>query len=222
MKWLDAFYQSGAKMFDESGNVTLNSPEGVEATQFLVDLANKDKVCPPEFLEIMCIQAHEYFLAGKVAMCINWPYMIPMVEDPTMSKVVGKVDVTLQPQHRRRAHIIEPWAIAVNAYSSHFNETVEFLKYTFGPDPLYYFGKNIELIPPRISVMEQLEKDNVPYTKVAAEAVTKYGQVKEHGLKVKAWEIEEMLTDMNQNALSQRMTAKEALDDAAEKLKQLV
>jgi multiple sugar transport system substrate-binding protein len=92
--WFDFALQAGANslIVDEKGKVVVNSKPYINGLAFMGDQLNKYKVAPPGALEMLCVQGAELFQDGKLAMMLNWPFSYRMAQDPSGSKVVGKVD----------------------------------------------------------------------------------------------------------------------------------
>ena len=64
------FYAAGGDFFEMKsdgsyGKSTVNSAAGVKALEFMVKLANKDKVVPPGYLSTTRMEAHPIFYSGK-------------------------------------------------------------------------------------------------------------------------------------------------------------
>jgi arabinogalactan oligomer/maltooligosaccharide transport system substrate-binding protein len=66
--WMQGF---GARVFDDQGNPTLNTPEQVKALQFAIDLQQKYKIVPDEVTNTLVTTL---FNEGKAAMTINGPW----------------------------------------------------------------------------------------------------------------------------------------------------
>src|SRR5690606_13083568 len=62
--FFDFLFQNGGQLFNEEGEPAFNSPEGVEALQFMVDLKNVHQVMPPDVVTYDNNEVHEGFLAG--------------------------------------------------------------------------------------------------------------------------------------------------------------
>ena len=88
--WLEFHYAFGSKFFDKNGNVVINSPQGVKALQFMVDLIYKYKVTPKAVTTWKEEDTRIAFTEGKAIFLRNWPYVAGIASDPKRSKVVGK------------------------------------------------------------------------------------------------------------------------------------
>ncbi|QUI22810.1 sugar ABC transporter substrate-binding protein [Vallitalea pronyensis] len=63
-------WQSGGQIFDENGNFTVNSPEGLEAAQFLYDLRFKHEILDESVTSLSESDVIDKFLSGKVAFAV--------------------------------------------------------------------------------------------------------------------------------------------------------
>ena len=61
------FYAAGGDFFDANGKSTVNSPAGVKALEFMVKLANEDKVVQEGYLSQNRKQAQPIFMSGQAA-----------------------------------------------------------------------------------------------------------------------------------------------------------
>lgn len=71
-RWLPFLYQAGGTLFDEEGNLTLNTPEAQEAIEFYVGLVEDGLAGPPSAVDAGW--GGEAFGNGRVAMAMegNW------------------------------------------------------------------------------------------------------------------------------------------------------
>lgn len=106
------FAAYGGKWFDGHMNAAINSAAGVKALTQLVEIA---KYAPPGVLEVGYPQLNEVFLNGSTAMVIQWDDLPLKVEDPAMSKVVGKAGFAPCPV---RSYMPYSRVMAVSAFSN--------------------------------------------------------------------------------------------------------
>src|ERR1044071_4422190 len=92
--FMPIFWAFGAEMFDESGKPTVNSPEGIAALKFMLELG---KYSPPGYASFNADEVNAHLLQGTAAMSINWPAWISSMSDPSKSKVIGKMEFTVMP-----------------------------------------------------------------------------------------------------------------------------
>ncbi|MFM7719200.1 MAG: ABC transporter substrate-binding protein [Actinomycetota bacterium] len=94
--WMAFLQQAGGTMYDASGNPAFNTPEGVDAMQFLLDLwdAGTD---PGSISYVGINDATNVFTSGNAAMMMNWPFMWKPANDPASSQIVGAVGAAILP-----------------------------------------------------------------------------------------------------------------------------
>jgi multiple sugar transport system substrate-binding protein len=99
---LDCFYLewlwgNGGYYYDPvTRKVGIDSPEAIQATQYLVDTIHKYKITPPDVLTFMEEEARHMFEAGHAVFLRNWPYVWVLSQNDKDSKVKGKVGVTTE------------------------------------------------------------------------------------------------------------------------------
>ena len=77
--FMPIFWAFGGEMFDASGKPTVNSPEGIAALKFMLELG---KYSPPGYASFNADEVGAHLLQGTAAMSINWPAWISSFSDP--------------------------------------------------------------------------------------------------------------------------------------------
>ncbi len=123
--FLPIFWAYGAEMFDDSGRPTVNSPQGINALKFMLELG---KVAPPGYASFNATEVSAHLLQGTAAMSINWPAWISAFSDPAKSKVVGRMAFTTLPgvQGTGRAEIGN-WLVAIPRGSRNQEAAFDFI-----------------------------------------------------------------------------------------------
>ena len=99
---LDCFYLewlwgNGGYYYDPvTRKVGIDSPQAIQATQYLVDTIHKYKITPPDVLTFMEEGARQMFEAGHAVFLRNWPYVWVLSQTDKNSMVKGKVGVTTE------------------------------------------------------------------------------------------------------------------------------
>jgi len=123
--FMPLFWAFGAEMFDAHGKPTVDSPEAIAALKFMLELG---KYSPPGYVSFNADEVSAHLLQGTAAMSINWPAWIPAVDDPTKSRVVGKIAFGQIPGEKvpGRAEIGN-WLLAIPRGSRNVEQAFDFL-----------------------------------------------------------------------------------------------
>lgn len=130
MAWVQ---QHGGEILDEEGNLAINTPENVEILEFFGSLFDYG---PPGATDYWWDQRETAFRSGNVAMMEGWSIARAGYEDPNLSSIVSKVDITVAPV----AEGMEPkygfggWGIGINADTEHAEAAWEFIKWLTSPE----------------------------------------------------------------------------------------
>lgn len=152
MAWVQ---QHGGSILDKDGKVALNTPENVKILEFFGSLF---KYAPPGATDYWWDQRETAFRSGNVAMMEGWSIARAGYENPEISSVVGKVDVTAAPV----AEGMEPkygfggWGIGINADSKNPDAAWEFIKWITSPEVQKEWIRN-DGAPIRRSTLEDPE-----------------------------------------------------------------
>lgn len=85
----------GAQFFDpDTMRAQINNPGWVRAVQEYVDIL---KFCPPDAKSYGIVEARQAFMSGRAAMILDWGDTGPLADDPTQSRIVGKVGYFVLP-----------------------------------------------------------------------------------------------------------------------------
>lgn len=123
--FMPIFWAFGGEMFDSSGRPTVNSPEGIAALQFMLELG---KYSPPGYASFNADEVGAHLLQGTAAMSINWPAWISSFNDATKSKVIDKMTFTTLPGAVKTGEAeIGNWLIAIPRDSRNVDAAGKFL-----------------------------------------------------------------------------------------------
>jgi len=132
--FLPIFWAFGAEMFDDNGKPTVNSPMGISALKFMLELG---KYAPPGYASFNATEVSAHLLQGTAAMSINWPAWISAFSDPAKSKVAGRMAFTTLPgaQGTGRAEIGN-WLVAIPKGSHNQEAAFDFLLWATAPEQM--------------------------------------------------------------------------------------
>ena len=123
--FMPIFWAFGGEMFDANGKPTVNSPEGIAALEFMIELG---KYSPPGYVSFNASEVGAHLLQGTAAMSINWPAWLSSFSDPSKSKVIGKMEFTTLPNAQKPGQAeIGNWLIAIPRASQNAEAAMDFL-----------------------------------------------------------------------------------------------
>ncbi|MBU9713880.1 ABC transporter substrate-binding protein [Evansella tamaricis] len=115
--------QNGGGVFDDAGNIVLNSQENIEALQWMVDKIHEYGVTPSD--EQMSGQEEaDLFLDGKIAMLRTGIWMFGMFADAPFDW-----DIALEPGNTAKAHHFFANGLAISDKSEHAEAAWEWVKF---------------------------------------------------------------------------------------------
>jgi len=83
--------------------------------------------CPPGTLNFDYPDGPPVMQEGRCAMSVHWLDMWPGLEDPNVSKFVGKFGYTVSPTDKVSQHMVAGWGLFINAASANQAEAYKFL-----------------------------------------------------------------------------------------------
>jgi multiple sugar transport system substrate-binding protein len=123
--FMPIFWAFGGEMFDPIGQPTVNSPEGIAALKFMIELG---KYSPPGYASFNADEVGAHLLQGTAAMSINWPAWISSFNDASKSRVVGKMEFGQMPGAKNPGRAeIGNWLIAIPRESKNTDAAMDFL-----------------------------------------------------------------------------------------------
>ena len=121
----------GGDIFDAQGRPNLVSPEAIEALRFMVELG---KYSPPGYAGFNAAEVSAQLLQGTAVMSINWPAWIAAMDDPSKSKVTGKIEFAPMPAARLPGVAeLGAWLLAIPAGSAHRDLASDFIAWATEP-----------------------------------------------------------------------------------------
>jgi multiple sugar transport system substrate-binding protein len=132
--FMPIFWAFGGEMFDADGKPAVNSPQGIAALEFMLELG---KYSPPGYASFNADEVGAHLLQGTAAMSINWPAWISSFGDPSKSKVIGKMEFTTLPSATKPGQAeIGNWLIAIPRYSKNAEAAMDFLLWATSPEQM--------------------------------------------------------------------------------------
>jgi multiple sugar transport system substrate-binding protein len=136
-EWLNFVYSFGGNILDtkhgdEYGDIVVNSPQNLAATDQYLKLI---PFSPPDTLSYNWNGAQAALQQGRVFMGILWNDQAPLLEDPFVSKVPGKIGYTTIPSATGRpVSQLEGWSYLIPKDSTNPREAYRFIEWAMSPE----------------------------------------------------------------------------------------
>jgi len=132
--FLTLLWAFGAEMISAGGVPAMDSPEGIDALRFMLELG---KYSPPGYAGFNADEVSAHLLQSTAAMSINWPAWITAMDDPAKSKVVRKIEFAPMPSEKRNGVAeLGTWLLGVPAASKNKDRAFEFIHWATSADPM--------------------------------------------------------------------------------------
>jgi multiple sugar transport system substrate-binding protein len=141
--WMEYMRAFGGAIFDDAGNVTINSKECLNALNFFVDIF--DNYAPPGAIGYWWDDRETAYRTGQVAMQSSWSIARAGYEDPSISMVVDKTAMGAVPTvSDDTLYGVGGWGIGINAGVSEENQEIawEFIKWITSPEKMKDWMRN--------------------------------------------------------------------------------
>ncbi len=219
--WLTGAF--GGDTFDNEGKPIFNTGAGLKALEFMVMLL-KEGLANPISLESDEPMAKDIFISGQSAFTSNWTFQYALMNNPEVSKVVGKAKMGLLPVSKdvlgeyeyNTASVSGFQGLGILSNSNNKDAAWEYIKHITSKE---IQKKHLEEMPVWTSVQrdpEVLEKDSTMEIKSKQIA-----SVHHRPRVVKYTEVSAILQKYIYSALKEEISPKEALDKAVEEINKL-
>ncbi|MCY0094208.1 ABC transporter substrate-binding protein [Hoeflea ulvae] len=218
MNWLSFINGNGASFFDADGNVAVNSPEAIAATQTMVDMLYEDRIVPDSILTMRPDDARTLFQQGRAVFLMVQDFVhAPLSAED--SPVAGKFDFTRNPyfEGHEDAHstAMGGWLLAVNANSEHKEEAAKLVEYFTSYAAQLAAAIDENRAPGRTDVYAAPEMTEAALIQKFGEDYA-VGVVRPSAITGSLYpRVSEVMQTEVTNALHRQKTVEEALNDAA-------
>ncbi|NLA57664.1 MAG: extracellular solute-binding protein, partial [Firmicutes bacterium] len=211
---LDFFWQNGGEVITPDGRVSaFNTPEGVEALEYYVDLYRT--LIPPGTAALPS-EMIPSFPAGRIGMKIDSRYAVVEMEQYA-PHLVDEIGIALPIGRQRRAGVVytDYWTITTQA--KHPDEAWKFLEFLMEPESLVAYNETMGFLPPRISMQDHPYVADDRTARIFMEALVE-GHVRPYPVVVNGREFGEFLGEEIEMAVQGMKSPAEALADAEERV----
>lgn len=158
----------GGSIQDESGRVTINSPQTVQAIKMATDLFNK--VCPSEVLGWSASSNNQFMLAGKCSLVLNAVSVLRTAEknNPEMaanlylSKIPAGPARQLAPANLVNSYIVPNFSPQIDLAKQFLHDLILDYKTAFQKSELYNMPSFPGLVPDLAQAMQNDPKSTPP------------------------------------------------------------
>lgn len=118
----------GGEVLSAQGEPRLNTPEAAAALSFMVEMG---KWSPPGYISFNADEVSAHLLQGTAAMSINWPAWVLAMDDPSKSRVAGKIAFAPMPGEREPGRsALGNWLLGIPAGSKNIDAAFAFLRWS--------------------------------------------------------------------------------------------
>lgn len=215
---LPFIWTNGGGTTDAEGNVILDTPESIEGFQFLIDLALKDKVSPPNPIGYTWDDKMNGFYNGSVCMICNGSFGLIEVKERAPEMNYGVILFPHPSGKGGPSSFIGGDLIGIPKGSKHPDEAWDFIQYCLSEKVQVEIWAKNGMPPVRLSMAQNKYFDEEPRFQVFTEGV-RLGQVP------KTVHYDELYEPWNvawEEAYEGTRPVPEILKEAAEKMREIV
>jgi ABC-type glycerol-3-phosphate transport system substrate-binding protein len=206
-------YQAGGDVIDEKTNkAVFNSPAGVKAVQWYVDLMNVHKVSVPGILSNGEKEKRANFAAGNIAMMFEGSFGIPIQRQMNANL---QFDVALMPRETTTGTVVRGAVNCMTTQAKNKEAAWKFMRWLHGPVGIEMWSKGSGSFPSRKDVAEQAWFQEKKLFQVFVQQLLLPNAKSPNLGMPNAVQLNKALTVEVQNVLQGKKNAKQALDDAA-------
>lgn len=214
--WSTWIWSWGGDYFDKDWYPIFNNRKGVASLEAFAEAVQR--FAPSDAPNWGNEESGAAMQQGRLAMLQMWPQYAPAMEDPSQSKIVGKVGYAPMPKKELRFPRLGSWGLTISKYSKNKEWAYRFMADFNRKEIVETIHHEVGMSICRLSVLEELAKtdpllkavmDSFEYTKERP-GIPEIGQI------IDVWGL----------AVSRVVTkdtdAQTALDDAAEKIEEIL
>jgi ABC-type glycerol-3-phosphate transport system substrate-binding protein len=205
--------QAGGTIIDEKTNkAAFNSPEGVKAIEYYVNLVNRDKVAVPGVLSNGEKEKRANFAAGNVAMMFEGPWGVAIQKQLNPNLHYG---IATLPAGVTTGTMVRGSLNTVTTQAQNKEAAWRFVKWLSGPVGIEMWAKGTGGFPARRDVAEQpWFKERTLFGAFTQQMALPNAKSPFLGMP-NAVQMNKIMTTEVQNVVQGKKNAKQALDDAA-------
>ncbi len=201
-------WQLNGDLWDDNGQPLFNTPDGVKALTFLVNLKNKYNTVIPSDIQSL---TGPVFMNGYAAMAYMQTQALPQLE-----KVTGdKLGYALPTKEKSNTALVMGTFLAVSATVKNKEAATKFAEFLYSGDSMWDIYQGINFLPTRKSLQAKFVKDSPEKNQIFLTALQNSRGFNKSPVFAEAQKI---LSLSLEQAYYGKKTPKQALDDAAAKI----
>lgn len=130
--WLEYLWGMGGSFMDnQTGRVTVDSPQGVQSVQLMADLIHKYKISPESVLTFKENESYAVFLSGNAVFVRAWPSFYVNANTATGTKVAGitGIEPMVHAPGQKPGSCLGTWNVAISNFTKHPQQAWEVVQY---------------------------------------------------------------------------------------------
>ena len=206
-------WANGGEILNEDNTrAAFNSPEGVEALQFLVDLVHRYKISEPDPTAYNREGLQDLFKSGNLAMTITGPWFWKMLEEdvPDLSYELAPI-----PANKQQVTMAVTDNIVMFKSSAQKDAAWKFIEFFYDPELRLEWAKTFGMLP---ELKEVAESDYITGSEQWSLLMSLLPDARFVPLHPRWKEIADEIITGLQEAYLQTKTPQQALDDAADRV----
>jgi multiple sugar transport system substrate-binding protein len=211
-------FKDGEWWFDKNWNPLFSNQKSLQALSEEVAIYRNGWVAPGS-LKKSWGDVQDEFRAGNTALSYNFSETFGPVEIPDISAIAGKVGYFPVPKYERNSTILSSWMVGINSKSKYQKEAYQYIAWKTSKEidkRLVTDTKTARRLPCRIDTHYDPEVlQLLPFLEASAES---FDFAVPWPLYPEFMELYEYLSNEIQNAITETKTPEQALNDAADKM----
>ncbi|MDJ0511593.1 MAG: sugar ABC transporter substrate-binding protein [Crocosphaera sp.] len=218
---LESLVQMGVTLLDDQGKAAFNSPEGLKAFQYWVDLYQKE-LLPPEVLTQGHRHAIDLYQSGEVALLSTGAESFPIItkNSPTIAKVSAASPQITGKTNKKNVAVMN---LVIPKSTDKTEEAIEFATFVTNTKNQLAFAKQANVLPSTVAAVETYikeQKSSTESTALSQAIAISAEQLKEAQILVPPQDninqLQKIIYENLQAAMLNKKTVEQALKDAAD------
>ena len=218
---LESLVQMGVNLIDGEGKAAFNSPEGLEAFRYWVDLYQQE-LLPPEVLTQGHRHAIDLYQSGEIALLSTGAESFPVIikNAPSIAEVSAASPQITGETGKRNVAVMN---LVIPKSTKKPKEAIEFAKFVTNTENQLKFAKEASVLPSTIKAIETYineQENSTDKTPLSQAIAVSAKQLKDAQVLVPPQDninqLQKIIYENLQAAMLEQKTVEQALEDAAD------